>query len=153
MDQPPPPPQPPVPLHRHLLLLSMTLLVGYLAIAFGVHHAFPFYVFDMFDSPPSHSASRVFVREADGTYTEAQDYEGWDCTVHPVPGVPEQLGRCGEFRWSKARDGDVAQWIEEHPATPGAPRRSVQLVRRIWALEKLDQPPRDCVLTTCSVNP
>ena len=143
-------------LRRYLLAVGVLFLGGYLGIAYGVHHAFPFYVFDMFDMPPATSASRLLARLPDGRVTDLRDQVGWQCPQPVVPPQPEQTKLCGAVMWSRSRDGDALRWIDEH-ATPGpGPRVPVAIVRRIWTFDPDGahdgSPPRDCPLAACTVD-
>lgn len=140
-------------IRRFLLGITALLLIGYLVIAFGVHHAFPFYVFDMFDMPPVRSASRILVRSANGAVSDVRSHVGWQCPQPPLPPTAEQMARCGMHLWSRSRDSDALRWIAAHSTGRSAaagPR--VELIRRIWSLEEAQPAHRDCFLATCTLE-
>lgn len=135
---------------RFLLVVSAVMLVGYLGIAYGVHHAFPFYIFDMFDMPPATSASRLLVRGSDGRVSDVNDHDGWACPQPVLPPADEQMRLCGgTFLWSNSRDGDALRWIDGHA---GQGKQPVEIIRRIWTLGDGDAHFRDCVVQRCQVN-
>lgn len=130
------------------------LLVTYLLVSAGVHHAFPFYVFDMYNAPPKETASRILARLEDGSVHNVDVMDAWSCpeplNAHP-PGHHEQ---CGIFEPNFARERSALRWIGFHPVTPSTAGSvvSADLIRRVWRVTPegvaVD---RDCVLQHCSV--
>jgi len=119
----------------------------YVAVSFGVHHLFPFFVFDMYTSVPDRS-SRLIARQADGTVHDVAWYSRWDCPELPVLRGPG--ARCQEGAISNARDSEALATLRRSsgPVPEGAP---VALVRRTVRVDvpNPEASAQDCVVVEC----
>lgn len=130
--------------------VALVAAVVYVAVAFAVHHLFPFFVFDMYTRVPTR-ASRVLGKEADGTVHEVGHYTRWDCP--PLEDIQGGKGPCSEWRVSVARDGEAMEVLRRRAASlPDAPR--VELVRRNVRLDvpNPDASASDCVIAVCRAS-
>ena len=98
------------------------VLAAYLVIAFGVHHAFPFYIFDMYSMPAAPSVAPLAVRDARGEVSEIRTHEGWRCATPPLPSFAETAAKCGK------------------------------IIRRIWSIRDGAAVSRDCAIARCEVT-
>jgi hypothetical protein len=132
---------------------TVALLVAlvYGGVSFGVHHLFPFFVFDMYTFVPHHS-SRVLGKEADGTVHDVAWYGKWDC---PRPIDLEGAGApCSEWRISHARDLEARDALRRGATSlPSGP--PVTLVRRVVRVDgpAPDSTTMDCVIAECRASP
>ncbi len=125
------------------------VLAAYLVIAFGVHHAFPFYIFDMYSMPAAESVAPLAVRDARGEVSEIRTHEGWRCATPTLPSFAATTAQCGTIQTVEARDKDDLNWIAWHSGNGGQP---VEIIRRIWRIHDGAAVSRDCAIARCEVT-
>lgn len=119
-----------IPSSVHARRFAVVMLLGYLGVSFGVHHCYPFYIFDMYSSPPPTSSSRLAVRTAAGALREVRDFVSWRCQESPRVEGPRS---CGVDTCINARDREVYDYIEQNAGRGVDP---VTLVRRVWRFRR-----------------
>lgn len=110
---------------------------------------YPFESFSMYSSITAPVVSRLLVRDDAGQVAWIEDFTAFACEVVPVvPGGPCEPPRGARIGYL---DRDAAQYIRTHPG--GGPER-VEIVQRTWELPRGRPlgPPRDCVVTRCTVS-
>jgi hypothetical protein len=102
------------PLRRQARVLELIVVGGYLLVAYGVHHLYPFYVFDMYDQQPPASTSRLVARDAEGRLRDVIDYAAWSCEGP----LDRPLEPCSAEHIA-ARDGEAERYVDRHRAGAG----------------------------------
>jgi hypothetical protein len=128
--------------------LSVLVAAAYVGVSFGVHHLFPFFVFDMYTHVPDVS-SRLLGEEADGTVHDVAWYGRWDCPG-PVDVMSESAPCSRDGHTSHARDLEASDALRRGATSlPDGPQ--VTLVRRIVRVDgpDPDSTATDCVIATC----
>lgn len=110
---------------------------------------YPFETFSMYSRLTAPVVSRLLVRDERGAVSRVEEFASLACSPDPVLSG----GPCDPPRGARISylDDDASQYLRHHPG--GGPER-VELVRRTWELRPGGPlgPPRDCVLTRCTVT-
>jgi hypothetical protein len=129
------------------LMVALSVLAGYLALAFSVHNLYPISTFEMYAGRPVRSASRVIARDAAGALHEIDEYRDWQCPG-PLPLGPEACPAQWPYSYTGYLDRAAAELVAQQGGSGGD---SVDVVRRVWRLSDEPGPPpaSDCLLERC----
>ena len=121
------------------LVLGVTLLLGYMAIANTVQQFYPFSVFDMYAHATT-SASRIAVRSTSGALSEVSAWTEWRCDGPLSIETPHDHAERTAYS-IPYRDREAQEWLTSHQGEGG---ERVDVVRHIWWLRPdAGQPPQE----------
>ncbi len=130
---------------------ALAVAAAWIAVALGVHHAFPFYAMDMYSGVYT-SGSQVAVLDAQDRPHSPRAFGHWRCP--PLPSGTD-LPRTDGVRLYSAVDSRDRLVLEHVRAAPPPPTAapSMRLVRRIWRFEDGAVVMTDLPIATCQVAP
>lgn len=133
---------------RRSIALGALALVGYAGVARSVSNLYPFSTFPMYAVEREPVASRLAVREADGSLRDPDAYRAWSCpeppSALPPPGTCPLLGtQRGSYL-----DHDFLVFMAQHATGDGA-GEPVELVRRVWDLRDGARLETTCPIQRC----
>ena len=145
------------PSSRARALVAALALIGYVAFAFGVEDAYPFYRFDMFSWPMRTPVGRVMAQTASGEVRQVQDFVDWACERPPTDAVLGPANGCPDNVRGDRFERQVLRHLTVHAARSAESVDGtvpIQLVRRVIGVSDESRPQVvACVLASCVARP
>ncbi len=129
--------------------LAAAVAVFYAAVAIAVHHAGPFYVFDMYAFPAQTTTSRLTLVTATGAVVDVRTVHAIRCPADVVGQLA--TGTCAGIATIDARDDEVWDILQTRALPAGAAAPELRLVRRAFTWGDGPVRVRDCASVTCAV--
>jgi len=137
-------------INKEAAWLALVLLLTYVGVSYGVHHAYPFYVADMYSYPPPLGTGRMGVLRADGRLQDVTDFAAFDC---PEP-LREHEEACLDCDAVAGRVEDAWRWLQAHRQTLPPDAETAQLVWHVWHFERDAQHrQRNYLIHKCRIVP
>lgn len=130
---------------------ALAIACLYAAVAVAVHHAGPFYVFDMYAFPARDSTSRLSLIDADGALLDVRRVAALRCDGDARAALSVSDERCAGVFTVDARDDEVWDILQRRRPAAGASLESMRLVRRVFDWREGRVRGFDCAAVPCDV--
>ena len=130
---------------------ALVVAVAWIAVALGVHHAFPFYAMDMYSGVYT-SGSQIAVLDAHDRPHSPRAFGHWRCPPLPSGTDLPRLSGARSYDGVDSRDRTVLEHVRAAPP-PSTGALPMRLVRRVWRFEAAGVVMTDLPIATCEVAP